>query len=72
MHTRVIGTVGFVLASLLPHWRARVRTDHPFQPVTPWTWLPWNAVTEAKLRAGRTPVSASAVPLPSHPLPAPR
>ncbi|MCK6446692.1 MAG: FG-GAP-like repeat-containing protein [Planctomycetes bacterium] len=33
------------------HWRARVRTNHPFFPVTPWVSLAGNNVTERKLRA---------------------
>jgi hypothetical protein len=32
------------------HWRARVRTNNPIFPVTPWVTIPWNNVTEAKLR----------------------
>ncbi len=33
------------------HWRARLRTNNPLLPVTPWVSIPWNNVTEAKLRA---------------------
>jgi hypothetical protein len=39
-------------ARLAFHWRARVRTNNPLFPVTPWVSIPWNNVTEAKLRAG--------------------
>ncbi len=34
------------------HWRARVRTNNPLLPVTPWVTIPRNNVTETKLRAG--------------------
>ncbi len=34
------------------HWRARLRTNNPLFPVTPWVTLPGNNVTETKLRAG--------------------
>jgi hypothetical protein len=33
------------------HWRARLRTNNPVFPVTPWVSIPWSNVTEAKLRA---------------------
>ncbi len=34
------------------HWRARVRTNNPLFPVTPWVTIPGNNVTESKLRLG--------------------
>jgi len=37
------------------HWRARLRTNNPVFPVTPWVWLPGNGMTEAKLRVGPPP-----------------
>ena len=33
------------------HWRARVRTNNPVLPVTPWVSVPGDNVTESKLRA---------------------
>ncbi|MFN0243774.1 MAG: integrin alpha [Planctomycetota bacterium] len=39
------------------HWRARIRTNNPLFPVTPWVTLPWNNVTETKLRVGPMPVA---------------
>ena len=32
------------------HWRARLRTNNPLRPVTPWIDLPWNTPAEAKVR----------------------
>ncbi|MFN0243773.1 MAG: FG-GAP-like repeat-containing protein [Planctomycetota bacterium] len=43
------------------HWRARVRTNNPLFPVTPWVTLPWNNVTETKLRV--LPPLSPAVPI---------
>ncbi len=37
------------LAGLI-HWRARIRTNNPLLPVTPWVSLPENSRSEAKLR----------------------
>jgi hypothetical protein len=34
------------------HWRARIRTNNPLFPVTPWVTIPGNNVSETKLRAG--------------------
>jgi hypothetical protein len=45
------------VASGAYHWRARVRTNNPVFPVTPWVTMPWNNVTETKLRVGRAPVT---------------
>jgi hypothetical protein len=39
-------------------WRARVRTNNPVFPVTRWVTIPWNSVTETKLRVGPRPASA--------------
>ncbi len=58
--------VDFDVFSTLPyHWRARVRTNNPVFPVTPWVSLPHNAVTEAKLRPlVTTPVPGPIIPGP--------
>jgi hypothetical protein len=37
------------------HWRARVRTNNPLFPVTPWVTIPGNNDTESKLRVGPLP-----------------
>ncbi len=42
------------------HWRARVRTNSPLFPVTPWVTLPWNNDTESKLRVGPLPAVRAA------------
>ncbi len=62
-------TFGSLSGSKPFHWRARVRTNHPFLPVTPWTWLPGNGVTEGKLRPGPAlPTSPSVIgPAPMNP-----
>jgi hypothetical protein len=39
------------------HWRARVRTNNPVFPVTRWVTMPWNNVTETKLRVGPLPAA---------------
>jgi hypothetical protein len=39
------------------HWRVRLRTNNPVFPVTPWTTMAWNNVTETKLRVGKLPAS---------------
>ncbi len=36
---------------------ARVRTNNPLFPVTPWTTMAWNNVTETKLRVGPLPAT---------------
>ncbi|MFN0244820.1 MAG: hypothetical protein ACKVWV_18190 [Planctomycetota bacterium] len=33
------------------HWRARLRTNNPLSPVTPWVTMPGNCVSETKLRS---------------------
>ncbi|MFO0984254.1 MAG: integrin alpha [Planctomycetota bacterium] len=48
--------VALPLVSIVPahhsyHWRARLRTSNPLFPVTPWVSIPWNGITEAKLRS---------------------
>jgi hypothetical protein len=45
------------LAAGAYHWRARIRTNNPLFPVTPWTTVPWNNVGETKLRAGTLPAT---------------
>ncbi|MCK4579056.1 MAG: FG-GAP repeat protein, partial [Candidatus Marinimicrobia bacterium] len=39
----------------LYHWRVRVASSSPFFPRSPWFSLPFNAVTEAKVRTGSAP-----------------
>ena len=53
------------------HWRARIRTNNPLFPVTPWTWLHGNGVSEAKLRRGviADPTPGTPVPVPATPHP---
>ena len=46
------------------HWRARIRTNNPLFPVTPWTWLSGNGVSEAKLRRGTMDPPSPGVPVP--------
>ncbi|MFN0244821.1 MAG: integrin alpha [Planctomycetota bacterium] len=37
------------------HWRARLRTNNPVFPVTPWVTMPGNCMSETKLRTGKVP-----------------
>ena len=47
------GEGGRSISGGVQRWRARLRTNNPLLPVTPWFSLAGNGHTEAKLRTGK-------------------
>ena len=53
------GTASGLTAGTAYHWRARIATDSPFFPRSPWFWLPGNGATENDIRTGGPPVGVA-------------